>query len=441
MTVPYDTSPALRRPEVSRYAKRRVPGPTGLDWAFGTFTLIVYEGAFFPILRTLRQGPAAAAFDEGAESGDPIARYALLAIIVILLGIMAVQWRRVFPILRRAWPFWVFVLFCFASSLWSDNPTLAGRRSLSLFGSLLFGIYAYSTFGPQRFILLVAVVGGAASLCSLALLALSPSLAYDPSYYVTNAVRGVYAQKNQLSAYNLMGLCAALAVLFFHDGLTARRRIIVAGSALLMIATLMLSRGASAIIAFGFVLILWMAYYEEVSWRARLVAGYFCLLAVIVLSLAIWLYPDQLLGVVGKDASLTGRLPVWKESVKAVLQQPLLGYGYNTFWDPQLARTRYIWQLVGWPTPGAHNGWLDLMLGVGIAATAIYTLLWARVTILAVRFAKLNAPGFKWFVLWSVAVFILNIDEGTLAWPDAISTQLIFGFCLVEGYLAQRRLV
>lgn len=441
MTVPYDASPAVRRPEVSRYAKRRVPGPTGLDWAFGTFALIVYEGAFFPILRTLRQGASGAAFDEGGESGDPVARYALLAIIVILLGIMAVQWRQVFPILRRAWPFWVFVLFCFASSLWSDNPTLAGRRSLSLFGSLLFGIYAYSTFGPRRFILLMAVVGGAASLCSLALLALSPSLAYDPSYYVTNAVRGVYAQKNQLSAYNLMGLCAALAVLFFHDGLTPSRRVIVAGSALLMVATLMLSRGASAMIAFGFVLILWMAYYEEVSWRARLITGYFCVIAVAVLSLGIWLYPEQLLGVVGKDASLTGRLPVWKESVKAVLHQPLLGYGYNTFWDPQLARTRYIWQLVGWPTPGAHNGWLDLMLGVGIAATAIYTLLWARITILAVRFAKLNAPGFKWFVLWSVAVFILNIDEGTLAWPDAISTQLIFGFCLVEGYLAQRRLV
>jgi exopolysaccharide production protein ExoQ len=441
MTVSYDAPSAVRRPEISQYVKRRAEGPTALDWVFGTFALICYEGAFFPILRTLRQGSGGAGFDDAGETGDPIARYALLGVIIILVGIMAGQWRKVYPTLRRTWPFWLFVLFCFASATWSENSTLAGRRAISLFGSFLFGVYAFTTFGPRRFILMLAVVGGAAAFFSLVLLAVAPSLAYDQSYYLTNAVRGVYSQKNQLSAYNLMGLCAAISVLFFHDGLTPARRIVVSGSALMMLTTMMLSRGASSMIALGFVAMLWLAYYDGIAWRARLVAGYFCLILVSVLAFMIWFYPDELLGLFGKDASITGRWPVWIESVNAVLRQPLLGYGYNSFWDPQLARTRYIWQLVGWPTPGAHNGWLDLMLGVGVVAAAVYTMLWARVAILALRFARLNAPGFKWFVLWSVAVFILNVDEGTLAWPDAISSQLIFGYCLVEAYLAQRRLV
>ena len=111
----------------------------------------------------------------------------------------------------------------------------------------------------------------------------------------------------------------------------------------------------------------------------------------------------------------------------------------NTFWDPQLTRTRYIWQLVGWQTDGSHDGYLDLMLGVGIPGALYYVLLSGRTIFLAFRYARFDMPEFKWFLLFSAAMFILNIDEGTLAWPDAISVQMVIGYCMVQSLLLKRR--
>jgi hypothetical protein len=40
MSVPYDAPVRARRPEISRYAKRAVQGPTRRAWVFGVFALM-----------------------------------------------------------------------------------------------------------------------------------------------------------------------------------------------------------------------------------------------------------------------------------------------------------------------------------------------------------------------------------------------------------------
>jgi len=439
MTISYSASGTGALPKSRRSAQKSARGPSYFEWFFAAFTLITYQGAFFPVLRTLRQGTMSAAFDQAAEAGDPVARYALLAIILITLWLTLARWREMVPALKAAWPFWVFIVLCISSATWSDNPELAFRRSISLFGSFLFGAYAFTRFGAQRFILLVAIIGGIAAFCSLVLLLLSPTLANDPSYFVTNAVRGVYSQKNQMSAYSLLGLCAALAALFLEKNDDGRIKIALVLSTVLLFAALVLSRGLSSIVAFASVLLLMLVYYDKIHWKARFVIGYCVLILVILIGFMVWTDSDDMLSLVGKDASLTGRMPLWIESVKAISLRPLLGYGYITFWDPESVRTRYIWQVIGWPAPGSHDGYLDLMLGVGVIGAGYYVCLCWRAAILAIKYAKYNVPGVKWFIMYCAAMFIINIDEGTIAWPDAIAIQLAFGYCMVEAIRAKRR--
>jgi len=67
----------------------------------------------------------------------------------------------------------------------------------------------------------------------------------------------------------------------------------------------------------------------------------------------------------GRDDTLTGRTEVWAAILPARTQQPLLGYGFGSFWTD--AR-RQLYDI-----PTAHNGYLDILLELGEAGLAFYT--------------------------------------------------------------------
>lgn len=414
-------------------------GPSAFEWLFAAFALITYQGAFFPILHKLRGGGDAVPGWENTEFGDPVARYAQLVIILVTAILCVLRWKHIVPVMRLIWPFWVFIALCMASALWSDSPMLSFRRSVSLLGCFLFGSYAYYRFGAQRFIYLVALIGGISAFSSLVLLLVNPSLAYDSTYFETSAIRGVYAQKNSLSAYNTIGLCASIAIVFLERYLSPSMKVVMATLSFLMLLTLMLSRGMSAVAAFVLMFLVFLIYFDRISWRARLLLAYLFMMVLILGAFMLYVDPTGSLSLVGKDTTLTGRWEVWTEALRAIRLKPILGFGYDSFWDPTLSRTRYVWHMIGWAAPNAHSGYLELLLGVGTVGTVLYVFMCARATVLAVRLARFNIPGMRWFVMYSMTVFVLNLDEGTLALPDAIAVQVAFGCCLVEASLRSQR--
>ncbi len=412
-----------------------VQKPHLLEWVFAVFTLVTYQGAFFPVLRTLRQGA------QSTEVGDPIARYAILSILVVQLFLLATGWRQMsHTIIRVMWPYWVFVALCFVSVLWCDTPDLAFRRSVSLFSCFLFAAYAYVRFGPRRFVVMIAVTAGVAAFASLVLVVVAPSVASDPTYFETNAIRGVYSQKNEMSAYNVLGLCASLALIFLEKGTSAAGKRFYLFLSALMVVALIFSRGLSSMVAFGLVLFVLIIYYERMSWRLRLLGGYLFFIGMVIVGFLLVVDANDLLGAAGKDASLTGRLPIWVESMRAIGDRPLFGYGYAAFWDLNLPRTQDIWQRIGWQAPSAHNGYLETILGVGFVGCIFYLLICGRTTLLAIRFSRFDVPGLKWFMLFLTTLFVVNFDEGTLAWPDAMAIETAFGTCMVEACLVRYRM-
>jgi O-antigen ligase len=68
--------------------------------------------------------------------------------------------------------------------------------------------------------------------------------------------------------------------------------------------------------------------------------------------------------------SLDGRLPLWRECYRYVEKRPVLGYGFNGFWTPD--HILDIADQIGWPAPGAHSGYLDLVLGLGIVGGILF---------------------------------------------------------------------
>jgi O-antigen ligase len=86
---------------------------------------------------------------------------------------------------------------------------------------------------------------------------------------------------------------------------------------------------------------------------------------------------DLIFGLLNRDANLTGRLPLWNYLIeKAVIQKPFLGHGLGAIWDIQEFRRQATLSL-GWSfvITNGHNGFMDILLGLGIVGLALAVLL------------------------------------------------------------------
>lgn len=81
---------------------------------------------------------------------------------------------------------------------------------------------------------------------------------------------------------------------------------------------------------------------------------------------------DSFFQAIGKDATLTGRVPLWRQIVKVMSEHhTFTGYGYGMFWRDRSAvalihSAFYKNSFMGSMTTGAHNVILELWLNVGL---------------------------------------------------------------------------
>jgi O-antigen ligase len=115
--------------------------------------------------------------------------------------------------------------------------------------------------------------------------------------------------------------------------------------------------------------------------------------------------PGLLLGVLGKDETLTGRTDIWVELLRAIEQKPALGYGYLAFWGLDSEPRYWLERAVDWNAPSGHNGWLDLAISLGVVGIAIYTIDLAITLWRASRLSMASPAGV--FALGFLAQFLL----------------------------------
>ena len=232
-------------------------------------------------------------------------------------------------------------------------------------------------------------------------------------------MRGVFATKNAAGEAMLLATAGALALGApggpgDSTGEGARRWRCAAALGLLL-AGLALTRSATsagvALVLTGLGIRPWLR-----GTRARLLHG---ALVAAVASCALFaavVAPDALWAVLGRDASLTGRVPLWQESWALWGQRPLFGYGYAAFWNAGSPDVQYVWKIIGWNAPNAHNGYMDVLLQVGLLGLALYAVLWAKLTVSALRCAEVW-PGRAVLLVMATNV-LLNWGEGPLPYAD-----------------------
>lgn len=382
------------------------PAEPGLaDVAFFYFGLLMYTGTIASPFRVFGD----ASIGKLGES-DPVISLCQTGMLGVLTIIFAVRRQRLLPLLRHIKPYLVLVALCLVSFVWSDFPMVTVRRGVTLAMSVLFGVYCYDTFGLARVARMLETLAILLGLISVAAYVAMPAVGVDSSIEDYTAMRGVFLQKNLLAEFMLLAIgCNVFR--FSQD----RRFLRFAVSMLMLMGFITMSHSASsavvAMIVLGFGVLFMLR-----SGALRLIYTYLFVSASVALVTLFLLDPGGLFEALGRDPSLTGRVPLWAAMLRIIAERPWLGHGFGGFWVVSSPDVQYLWLQFPWQPPGSHDGYLDMMVDLGAVGLAV--LVWILLfmsyrTVTAMMAGTLPTARLVW--LFMVIVICMNLDETVLA--------------------------
>jgi O-antigen ligase len=133
-----------------------------------------------------------------------------------------------------------------------------------------------------------------------------------------------------------------------------------------------LSRSAGSVVVLAVTTIVLLIFkIRQLRFHDKFIA----ILGVIILSCIVLIIlvpnPENLFTSIGKSSDLTGRWILWTVLFERLSQNPLIGFGYEAFWQ---VHGHSVAVDANWEAPCAHNGFLDLTLGLGILGLVIFAI-------------------------------------------------------------------
>jgi O-antigen ligase len=376
-----------------------------LQYLFAAFGMVLYQDALTTPMRWLRGLPALKPGE--TEVTNTIGQ------LLVLVGVFVFLWkyrRSVIASLRVLLPVLILLALCFASAAWSTHPMNSVRRSVTLSICVSFGICCYFQLGLAKTIELLAKTTAVLAVLSLMAYYFVPALGRETALNYENALRGVYSQKNSIGAAMLL---ASNYFVFAAFG-GARFGIFSAMAAAATLACLVLSLSATSLIIFASIVLLNFWHYTERSWRLRVILGYLVAAMTLVVAIALIAAPAEVFALFNRDLTFTGRVPLWQMTLKAVAAKPILGYGFAGFWNTDSVLVQRIWRTIGWNAPDAHNGYIDVLLQLGVIGLALCIWIWGKIISLTGRVAKNRSfKELYWLIGFIIINVVLNLDEGS----------------------------
>ncbi len=399
-----------------------------LIWHVAALTIL--SGAFIPLWRDLTFG------DPLKRGGDPIQQIVLVAAYSGLL-LCWWYWRQMVPVAVKGWLIWLVVGWAIISVLWSQDPILTIRRSVTLLLATLYGLFLAVRYPPLTVLRLLGsamIVILGASLISVVLGA--PWATIDR--YYPGSWNGVMYHKNALGRLSVLALIV-FGVLFQQT--TRLWRIGWAVAALAGLLLIIGSQSVSAIVVLGLVVIagLMLVLINTLSHQQQLQVAALSLGTAMPVGSLMWFFSAEIAAFLNRDLTLTGRFPLWQTLWPIAWKQSLLGYGFGAFWldsgrmielDIALMRQRFWWAL------HAHNGYLDIWLEVGLIGLVLTCILlivalWRSL----IMIQKKQAGSYLYFVcLFIIFLLLYNLSEATLL--ESSLAKAIFWILLSWSYFS-----
>ncbi len=297
-------------------------------------------------------------------------------LLLIVIGLLILYRRKLDWALLIRRNVWILVFFSYAvlSVLWSDFPFIAFKRWFKASGNVIMALILLTERNPRQAIGIV-FRRLAFLLLPLSILFIKYFPSLGRSYHMGRPLfSGVATQKNGLGQ-----LCLILGIYFFW-GLFHRNRVqakqrretrVLIYLTVLPMLFWLLDKSDSATSLGALLLAIAIMFIGRLrSMRQdpqRILKLGIAAVLIFVLLEAAFDVTGFIIQSLGRDATLTTRVPMWEVLISSA-ENPLFGSGYESFWLG--SRLSVLFGLFG--VMQAHNGYLELYLSLGIMGLALF---------------------------------------------------------------------
>ena len=384
------------------------------EQTFAVLALFFYTGSIKPFIGV-------------GHPAEPIVMLLPHVATVVTLLLLSLRWEKTLTTLLRA-PLLCALLFLVAvSPFWSASPADTWAKIAPLLRVTLFGLYLSSRYSFKEILQIMAWALGLAAGLSLVFGAALPSYGVMGRGYIgqsqdwthEGAWRGVYIHKVVLGSMMSLSVLTSLYLTSWKNPLRP-----LAYLALPLAVICLLMSTTKAALAALIVVIGCIPLYRTLRWEPkRVLLSWGIGLPLFVGAIAAVLSNASLiLQAMGKNTTLSGRTEMWPLVLENIAQQPWFGYGYESFWiggweGP--AANVWVYLPFGFEPPHAHNGFLDIVLSVGIVGFALFLLNVLAYVWRAVRWVRTipTAEGLAPLLLLTFMALV-NITETVWMTPD-----------------------
>ncbi len=285
----------------------------------------------------------------------------------IWLPLVMVDYRRVLGGYGKYGWIFAFGVFACLSLFWSAAPAVTARAGLQYLSHIICALIAMRIVDIRGLTLGMVTGTGLVLLYSL----LFGVYHFDPLDGTYSFV-GAFASKNQLGFYASLGVYFSFAcVLVLRErgpwlvpagfvGLIACYSLYAAQSAtsaLTTVAVLAASLGLQ-------VLAMLSPKNRQMVFLAGVVLGAVALVGAVYGGAV-----DSVLGIFGKDSTLTGRTYLWQQGIGAAGAYPFIGVGYQAYWVQGFSEAERLWEEFYIGSRSGfhfHNTFIETMVETGV---------------------------------------------------------------------------
>jgi len=354
-----------------------------------------------------------AAVAVGGASFSPINAIYSYASIVLILIVVAPSYRALIREFLKTYIVLALLIWTDLSAVWSQNAFLSIKGAVLLSLSVAFIYWVRLRFPTDQIMQMLILTGLIIGVLSIVAALAFPAIGLDQDS--SGAWQGICYSKNRFGRIIMYLMTPAI-----HYPQNAYGRIWVRGIYVpFMLVLIVMSHSASALI-FA-VVYLFVAAILGLLGRFSSKERYLVLALVgpVLASAVLFIVQnsDSILPLAGRDATLTGRTTLWKALIPSIQKRPLVGFGYQAFWivgksegGDALIR---IYGFMHWTATYAHNGYLAVILELGMIGLAIVTLLILKAGWDALYCLRMTR-GLN-YVHWYICIVLLsvlyNVDE------------------------------
>ncbi|MBY9067952.1 hypothetical protein K1X12_13660 [Hyphomonas sp. WL0036] len=244
------------------------------------------------------------------------------------LALMAYDYRRLMPLMFRSWPLFIVALFGLMSVGWSPFPGEALRSGILFVLTSFVAVVIAGRLTTQQALRVVMFAGMITTIVSIPMMPLF-------------SLGGWYASKNYFAAHMLFCMLLSLITVLNEKEHAWLRLLALPFVPVCFYFNLLANSTTALVFAIlgGAALIGVKLFWSPVT-RIRGLPVFVILAAfaaLVTLMLVVVNMPDneivaKFLGLVGKDATLTGRTSLWEGARLAAEERPWFGTGLEGFW-------------------------------------------------------------------------------------------------------------